>query len=335
MSVLSMIEGIVYEVMEFLKSGNINEAREPHFLKLLVKKPEEFTRLMVILKMAHEAVREDKFITKRSIYYSNPILFKRQSIIDPLLSKICKELSLSRCALKINASSKLIVYGDIYLGIGYESNIVERNNLGIPESLLKSGYEVIISECLPQFILIIEKDTIFRKLLNEKFYEKFKPCLLVTAKGYPDLITRQFLAQINCIHPNIPIIGLFDADPHGINVFCTYKYGTTNPMMQNEDGSPIRISNLQLCGLLPSELSSLHIKQTDLLKLTKRDKSLLNSMEKRPYIQQESILLKQIKYLLFNENKAELEILNTIHSNYLTNEYLPNKLQLWGILPNK
>ncbi|CAH8499989.1 unnamed protein product [Schistosoma margrebowiei] len=259
MSVLSVIEGIVYKVMKFLKSGNINEAKESHFLELLVKKPEEFTRLMVILKMAHEAVREDKFITKRSIYYSNPILFKRQSVIDPLLSKICKELSLPRCALKINASSKLIVYGDIYLGIGYGSDVVKGNNLGIPENhyskssmFLSTGY----TECLPQFILIIEKDTIFRKLLSEKFYEKFKPCLLVTAKGYPDLITRQFLAQINYIHPNIPMIGLFDADPHGINVFCTYKYGTTNPMMQNEDGSPIKISNLQLCGLLPSELSS-------------------------------------------------------------------------------
>uniref|UniRef100_A0A5K4F934 DNA topoisomerase (ATP-hydrolyzing) n=1 Tax=Schistosoma mansoni TaxID=6183 RepID=A0A5K4F934_SCHMA len=331
-----MIEGIVYEVMKFLKSGNIDEAKESHFLELLVKKPEEFTRLMVILKMAHEAVREDKFITKRSIYYSNPVLFKRQSIIDPLLSKICKELSIPRCALKINASSKLIVYGDIYLGLGYEGDVIKRNNLGIPESLFKSGYEVIISECLPQFILIIEKDTIFRKLLNEKFYEKFKPCLLVTAKGYPDLITRKFLAQINCKHPNIPIIGLFDADPHGLNVFCTYKYGTTNPMMQNEDGNPISIPNLQLCGLLPTEISFFQIKETDLLKLTKRDKSLLNTMLKRSTIQHESILLKQINYLLFTEIKAQLEILNTIHSNYLTNEYLPNKLELLlGILPNK
>ncbi|CAH8501976.1 unnamed protein product [Schistosoma rodhaini] len=197
---------------------------------------------------------------------------------------------------------------------------------------LSTGY----TECLPQFILIIEKDTIFRKLLNEKFYEKFKPCLLVTAKGYPDLITRKFLAQINCKHPNIPIIGLFDADPHGLNVFCTYKYGTTNPMMQNEDGNPISIPNLQLCGLLPTEISFFQIKETDLLKLTKRDKSLLNTMLKRSTIQHESILLKQINYLLFTEIKAQLEILNTIHSNYLTNEYLPNKLELLlGILPNK
>ncbi|VDO80181.1 unnamed protein product [Schistosoma margrebowiei] len=67
--------------------------------------------------------------------------------------------------------------------------------------------------------------------------------------------------------------------------------------MQNEDGSPIKISNLQLCGLLPSELSSLQIKEIDLLTLTKRDKSLLNSMKKRLYIQQESILLEQVNLL--------------------------------------
>ncbi|VDP99995.1 unnamed protein product [Trichobilharzia regenti] len=95
--------------------------------------------------------------------------------------------------------------------------------------------------------MIIEKDTIFQKLLNENFYEKFKPCLLVTAKGYPDLLTRKFLAQLTHIYSRMPIIGIFDADPHGmndliiypcsniyphilsysgLNVYCTYKYGT-------------------------------------------------------------------------------------------------------------
>ncbi|CAH8473220.1 unnamed protein product [Schistosoma turkestanicum] len=335
MSVLSIIEEVIYELIKVLESGDINETKKSHFLELLLKKPAEFARLMVILKMAHEAVREDKFITKRSIYYSNPILFKKQSTIDPLLSKICQQLNLPRCALKINASSKLIIYGDIHFGTRCQDDVSKKIQV-TPESLHRTGHEVIISECLPQFILVIEKDTIFQKLLNENFYEKFKPCLLVTAKGYPDLITRQFLARINCLYSHIPMIGLFDADPHGINVFCTYKYGSMNPMMQDTDGKPIKIPNLQLCGLLPTEISFLQIKQTELLQLTKTDRALLHSMQKRTYIQQESILLKQIKHLSWIEKKAELEILNTIHSHYLTNEYLPNKLEeLLGILPNQ
>ncbi|TNN16750.1 Meiotic recombination protein [Schistosoma japonicum] len=295
-------------------------------MELLLKKPVEFTRLMVILKAAHEAIREDKFITKRAIYYSSPVLFKKQSTIDPLLSKICKQFNLPRCAIRINASSKLIIYGDIDLETVCKSDCDKINDSVIPESLFRNKHEVIISECLPQFILVIEKDTIFQKLLNEKFYEKFKPCLLITAKGYPDLTARQFLARLNYTHPNIPMFGLFDADPHGINVFCTYKFGTMNPTMQDRHGCPIKIPNLQLCGLLPSELSSLPIKEEEILNLTKNDKSLLISIQKRGYIHEEFNLLKQIKCLLFTEKKAELEILNSINSRFLTNEYLPKKL---------
>ncbi|KAH8859322.1 Meiotic recombination protein SPO11 [Schistosoma japonicum] len=306
MSVLSMIEETVFKVIDFLISGDLDKANESYFMELLLKKPVEFTRLMVILKAAHEAIREDKFITKRAIYYSSPVLFKKQSTIDPLLSKICKQFNLPRCAIRIV----------------------------IRESLFRNKHEVIISECLPQFILVIEKDTIFQKLLNEKFYEKFKPCLLITAKGYPDLTARQFLALLNYTHPNIPMFGLFDADPHGINVFCTYKFGTMNPTMQDRHGCPIKIPNLQLCGLLPSELSSLPIKEEEILNLTKNDKSLLISIQKRGYIHEEFNLLKQIKCLLFTEKKAELEILNSINSRFLTNEYLPKKIELWGILPN-
>ncbi|CAH8501725.1 unnamed protein product [Heterobilharzia americana] len=268
---------------------------------------------------------------KRSIYYSNPNLFKRQSTIDPILSKICHNFDLPRCALNINASSKLVVYGDIVLKTKSE------NGLAITETIFRTGLDISLSsiDCSAQFVLVVEKDTIFQKLLNESFYEKFKPCLLVTAKGYPDLMSRKFLAQLNHVYPNIPMLGLFDADPHGINVFCTYKYGTMNPTMQDAEGTPVRIPNLRLCGLLPSELSSLQIKETELLPLTNNDKSLLETMRKRTYVQQEWELSKQVKYFLSAEKKAELESLNSISTRFLTDEYLPTKLELWGILPNK
>ncbi|KAH8859319.1 meiotic recombination protein SPO11 [Schistosoma japonicum] len=168
MSVLSMIEETVFKVIDFLISGDLDKANESYFMELLLKKPVEFTRLMVILKAAHEAIREDKFITKRAIYYSSPVLFKKQSTIDPLLSKICKQFNLPRCAIRIN------------------------------------------------------------------------------------------------------------------------------PTMQDRHGCPIKIPNLQLCGLLPSELSSLPIKEEEILNLTKNDKSLLISIQKRGYIHEEFNLLKQV-----------------------------------------
>ena len=40
-----------------------------------------------------------------------------------------------------------------------------------------------------EFILLVEKDAAFMRLAEDRFYNKF-PCVIVTAKGQPDVATR-------------------------------------------------------------------------------------------------------------------------------------------------
>lgn len=45
------------------------------------------------------------------------------------------------------------------------------------------------------------------------------------AKGYPDSNTRLLIRKIwDQLH--IPILCLVDADPHGIEIMCTYRFGS-------------------------------------------------------------------------------------------------------------
>ena len=46
-----------------------------------------------------------------------------------------------------------------------------------------------MSRCTARFILVIEKDAIFQRLTEDRLAERV-PCVLVTAKGQPDLATR-------------------------------------------------------------------------------------------------------------------------------------------------
>jgi len=52
------------------------------------------------------------------------------------------------------------------------------------------------------------------------------PGVLVTGKGYPDLITRVFLSSLNSLRPNISMNILTDYDPDGLNILGCYKYGS-------------------------------------------------------------------------------------------------------------
>ncbi|KAF6777092.1 SPO11 meiotic protein covalently bound to DSB [Paragonimus kellicotti] len=187
--------------------------------------------------------------------------------------------------------------------------------------------------CEARFVLVVEKDTIFQKLVNEGFYETYAPCLLMTAKGYPDLQTRCLLAELGRKFTKVPILGLFDADPHGLGVLCTYKYGTQNPTMRNSKLSPVKIEQMELLGVLPSELQGLQIRTSELTELTKADRALLKGIFKRSYFKTDNELAKQTIFMSTNGWKAEIEVLESLRAGYLCQEYLVNKLKNKKIFP--
>eukprot|EP00382_Lankesteria_abbotti_P002528 CAMPEP_0113856304 /NCGR_PEP_ID=MMETSP0372-20130328/9087_1 /TAXON_ID=340204 /ORGANISM="Lankesteria abbotti" /LENGTH=279 /DNA_ID=CAMNT_0000831141 /DNA_START=395 /DNA_END=1234 /DNA_ORIENTATION=+ /assembly_acc=CAM_ASM_000359 len=45
------------------------------------------------------------------------------------------------------------------------------------------------------FVLVVEKETLFYRLIDEKVFEKYK-CVVITAHGYPDFPTRLFLRKL-------------------------------------------------------------------------------------------------------------------------------------------
>ncbi|MFH4976037.1 hypothetical protein AB6A40_002746 [Gnathostoma spinigerum] len=75
-----------------------------------------------------------------------------------------------------------------------------------------------------KFALIVEKDAIFQRLLDDGFFSIFPSSVLITGKGYPDICTRLFLKLLRERH-RLPIFALVDSDPHGIEIAMTYKYG--------------------------------------------------------------------------------------------------------------
>ena len=71
-------------------------------------------------------------------------------------------------------------------------------------------------------VIIVEKDTVFQRILTSKWFERYEnDTLLVTAKGYPDYSTKQFLDNLLRLesHCSIPIVYIGDADPFGTDIY--------------------------------------------------------------------------------------------------------------------
>ncbi|KAG0452800.1 hypothetical protein HPP92_025464 [Vanilla planifolia] len=76
-----------------------------------------------------------------------------------------------------------------------------------------------------RYIIVVEKDAIFQRLAEDRLFNQI-PCILTTAKGYPDIATRFLLHRLNQAFVELPIYALVDWNPAGLSIVCTYKYGS-------------------------------------------------------------------------------------------------------------
>lgn len=171
---------------------------------------------------------------------------------------------------------------------------------------------------MARYILVVEKDTVFQRIIDDTTDSMRQTFILMTAKGYPDVNTRLLLKKLQNFL-GIPMYILVDADPHGIEIFFTYRFGSMRMSHLTKD---LAISNMKWLGVLPSDIDTLDIQK---LALAKSDEKKLQQMLKRPYIN--SNFAKEMNILLNKKYKAEIEGILNISKTFLTGDYIPAKIR--------
>lgn len=82
---------------------------------------------------------------------------------------------------------------------------------------------------------------------------------------------------------HVPILALADADPHGIEIVCVYKFGS---LSLAHESSHLAVPCLKWIGIHPTDIERLSIPENALLPLTKQDVNKANALLQRAYIQQ-------------------------------------------------
>lgn len=75
---------------------------------------------------------------------------------------------------------------------------------------------------LPKYLVVVEKEGIFRRLQEDDFHLHKLPSILVTGCGFPDVATRHFVTKICELCPHLIPIGLCDYNPYGMALLLTY-----------------------------------------------------------------------------------------------------------------
>ncbi|XP_060793873.1 meiotic recombination protein SPO11 isoform X2 [Neoarius graeffei] len=264
----------------------------------------KFALMLKAMSTIYKLVQGDSYVTKRDIYYNDPQLFGSQKTLDAIVDDLSCLLKIPRRSLHVCATTKGLISGDLCY-------------------LEEDGTRV---DCSSTFVLVIEKDATFQRLLDEEFCTRFYPCIIITGKGVPDVNSRLMVRKLwETLH--IPVFALVDADPYGIEIMCTYKYGSISMAFE---APTLTVCSMLWLGLLPSDIESLGVPQDALLPLTKADERKLNHIKKRPYISYHPAWEREMDLMLRWKQKAEIQSLVSIAPHFLTRVYLHNKLSYGG-----
>ncbi|KAM9342433.1 meiotic recombination protein SPO11 [Pholidichthys leucotaenia] len=285
----------------------------------------KFAQVLKILSVIYKLVQSNSYATKRNIYYNNTQLFGSQRTVDTIVDDISCMLKVPRRSLHVLATSKGLISGDLCYMEADGTRINCRSiSTAVSVSSNVGGIRNIASSA--KFIMIVEKDATFQRLLDDDLCTKLSPCIIITGKGVPDVNSRLMVRKLwDELH--IPIYALVDADPHGIEIMCIYKYGS---VAMSFEAHSLTVPSVMWLGLLPSDLQRLRVPNSALIPLTKKDESKLNSLLERPYLTSQPDWQKEMELMQQSKVKAEIQSLEAIAPDFLTRIYLPNKLRYGG-----
>jgi meiotic recombination protein SPO11 len=191
----------------------------------LKKEPQTYRidMLLRVLLIVQQLLQENRHASKRDIYYMHPSAFKAQSIVDRAIGDICILFQCSRYNLNVVSVGNGLVMGWLkFREAGRKFDCLNSLNTAYPVPVLVEEVEDIVS--LAEYILVVEKETVFQRLANDMFC-KTNRCIVITGRGYPDVSTRRFLRLLmEKLH--LPVHCLVDCDPYGFEILATYRFGS-------------------------------------------------------------------------------------------------------------
>ncbi|EYU27433.1 hypothetical protein MIMGU_mgv1a019434mg [Erythranthe guttata] len=323
-----------------------------------------FDALLRVLLIVQQLLQENKHGSKRDIYYMHPSVFKEQSVVDRAVNDICILLQCSRHNLNVcngmllsvefwiviitvkdlsennifhNARDSLssaqpvkkisLVMGWVrFAEAGRKFDCISSPNTAHQIPVYVEDVEDIIS--VAEYILIVEKESVFQRLANDQFCRKNR-CIVITGRGYPDVPTRRFL-HLLIEKLRLPVYCLVDCDPYGIDILATFRFGS---MQMAYDAKSLRLPEIQWLGAFPSDCEKYQLPQHCLLPLTTEDKQKAEGILHRCYVEREAPSWRyELQLMLDRGVKFEIEALSVHSLTFLSENYLPSKIQMGAFI---
>ena len=291
----------------------------------------KFMQTLLHSKSVDELLVADKTLSLRGMFYKSlhtientkEKTFDDQTESDGILEDLEVSLGSLREELHIFAKKRGTMVGNITV-IDYADHI----NC----AKMGSGGYAIPSICEPEviqfkdvkadFILHVEKDTVWQRFNEDRFWEQHN-CILTEGSGQPTRGVRRMLHRLNKEY-GLPVYCLLDCDPWGHYIYSVIKQGSISLAFESKR---LAIPDAKYIGIRSIDYERCGLTDDVKIDLNDRDIKRAKQIAAYPWFADNKQWQKEIKLMLSNGFKMEVESLITKDISYVTEEYVPARLK--------
>ena len=204
------------------------------------------------------------YLLKHTIEGTKEETFADQSECDPIIEDAEVLLDSLREELHLYASNRGTLVGPITLvdsGDTIDCSRMGSGGYNVPSIVEPEVMQFV--KCDAKFVLHVEKDTVWRRFNEDKFWREYN-CLLTHGQGQPPRGVRRLLNRLH--HElRLPVYCLLDNDPWGYYIYSVIKQGSINLAYESKRMAipeakflGLRSIDFQRCGLSDSVKISLN-----------------------------------------------------------------------------
>jgi DNA topoisomerase-6 subunit A len=289
-----------------------------------------FMQTMLVARGVKDLVGQGKSNSIRGLFYTlrgkikgtSEHTFDQQSECDPIIEDVEVMLDSLREEMHLFADPKGAMVGNIVLtDIGDEIDCSRMGSGGYAIPSIVEPDVIKFKECNARFVLHVEKGTVWQRFNEDKFWRKHK-CILTHGGGQPPRGVRRLLYRLHN-ELKLPVYCLLDNDPWGYYIYSVIKQGSINLAFESRR---MAIPHAKFLGLRSIDFVRCGLSDSVKIDLNDTDRRRAKQIASYPWFAHKRPWQKEIKQLLANGFKLEVEALISRDISYVTEEYTPERL---------
>ncbi len=274
------------------------------------------------------SIRQIYYLSKHTIKGTNEKTFDDQAESDPIIEDLEVSIDALREELHVFASNRGNLAGPITLvDAGSTLDCAAMGSAGYAVPSIVEPDVVQFKKCRAKFILHVEKDTVWRRFHEDRFWEEHQ-CIISHGGGQPSRGMRRLLRRMH-EELKLPLFVLLDNDPWGYYIYSVIKHGSINLAYESRR---MAVPDARFIGVSSFDYDRCELSDDVKIELDASDVKRAKQIANYPWFAAKRPWQKEIKKMLSNGFKMEVEAMISKNLSYLTEEYVPMKLKekkLW------